>query len=84
MRGLLSYAALSYDGRVAFEPSDALDAAIIAAVGNHQRRDKGFGPALGPDAAKRTIVMFEAVSYFVVNAAADWVMKHTIGDMLAA
>ena len=45
---------------------------------------RDFGPALGPDAAKRTIVMFEAVSYFVVNAAADWVMKHTIGDMLAA
>ena len=38
VRGLLSYAALSYDGRVTFEPSDALDAAIIAAVGNHQRK----------------------------------------------
>jgi len=84
VRGPLSYAALSYDGRVAFEPSDALDAAIIVAVGNRQRRDKRFGPALRPDAAKRAIATFETVSYFVVNAAADSVMKHTIGDMLAA
>ena len=83
-RGLPFYAALTYDGRVTFEPSDPLDAAIIAAVGNHQRRDKGFGPALGPDAAKRAIAMFEAVGYFVVNAAADWVMKPHDRDMLAA
>jgi len=26
-------------------------AAVIAAVNCHQRTDKGFGPALGPDAA---------------------------------
>ena len=82
-RGLPFYAALSYDGRVAFEPFDPLDATIIEAVHNHQRRDKGFGPALGPDAGKRTIAMFEAVGYFVVNAAADWVMKPHDRDMLA-
>ena len=83
-RGLPFYAALSYDGRVTFEPFDPLDAAIIAAVHNHQRRDKGFGPALGPDAAKRTIAMFEAVGYLVINAAADWVLKPHDQDMLAA
>jgi hypothetical protein len=83
-RGLPFYAALSYDGRVTFEPFDPLDAAIIEAVHNHQRRDKGFGPVLGPDAAKRTIAMFEAVGYFVVTAAADWVMKPHDRDMLSA
>jgi hypothetical protein len=84
VRGLPFYGALSYDGRVMFEPSDPLDAAIIAAASSHQRRDKGFGPALGPDAAKRTIAMFEAAGYFVVNAPADWVMKPHDRDMLAA
>ena len=83
-RRLPFYAALSYDGRITFEPSDPLDAAIIGAVSNHQRRDKGFGPALGPDAAKRTIAMFEAVGYFVVNAAADWVLRPHDRDMLVA
>jgi hypothetical protein len=51
VRGLPFYAALSYNGQVTFEPSDPLDAPITAAVSNHQRRDKGLGPALGPDAA---------------------------------
>jgi hypothetical protein len=50
VRGLPFYAALSYNGQVTFEPSDLLDAPITA-VSNHQRRDKGLEPALGPDAA---------------------------------
>ena len=49
---LLVYAALTYDGRVMFEPADPFDAEMIAAVNRHQRGDKGFGPALGPNAAR--------------------------------
>ena len=45
------YAALSYDGRIGFDPADPFDRKIVAAVNAHQRTDKGFGPALGPDAA---------------------------------
>jgi trans-aconitate methyltransferase len=48
------YAALSYDGRIDLAPHDPFDAAITAAVNVHQRTDKGFGPALGPMAAKRS------------------------------
>jgi len=44
VRRLPFYWALTSDGRITFEPSNPLDAAIIAAVGNHHRRDKGFGP----------------------------------------
>ena len=47
-RRLLVYAALTYDGRVMFEPADPFDAEMVAAVNRHQRGDKGFGPALGP------------------------------------
>ena len=50
-RRLPVYAALSYDGRVALDPCDPADDAIIAAFNRHQQTDKGFGPALGPDAA---------------------------------
>ena len=42
------------------------NAAIIAAVGNYDRRDKAFGP-IRPDAAIRIIAMFEAWRYFVVT-----------------
>ena len=68
------YAALSYDGRIGFTPSDPLDAAITAAVNAHQRTDKGFGPALGPAAAAFAITRFEALGYSVVHGASDWAM----------
>ncbi|MDF1793445.1 MAG: class I SAM-dependent methyltransferase [Thalassobaculaceae bacterium] len=41
---------LTYDGRIAWESDTAADAGIRALVNRHQRGDKGFGPALGPDA----------------------------------
>jgi hypothetical protein len=66
------YAALTYDGRIAFDPPDSGDAAIVAAVNRHQRSDKGFGPALGPAAAAAAIARLEAVGYSVIQGAADW------------
>jgi hypothetical protein len=68
------YAALSYDGRIQFDPSDSSDAAIVAAANTHQRRDKGFGPALGPVAAGSAIRQFEAIGYSVVHGPADWTL----------
>jgi hypothetical protein len=76
-RRLPVYAALSYDGRVDMTPSDPGDGAIIGAVNQHQRTDKGFGPALGPDAAKLAPQHFERVGYAVVQGASDWVFGPT-------
>jgi SAM-dependent methyltransferase len=73
-RSIPFYAALSYDGRIAFTPSDPFDTAIVAAVNAHQRTDKGFGPALGPAGAAFAIARFEALGYFVVHGASDWVL----------
>jgi hypothetical protein len=73
-RSIPIYAALSYDGRIEISPSHMLDAAIVAAVNAHQRRDKGFGPALGPTAARAAIARFESRGYSVVQGAADWVI----------
>lgn len=42
--------ALSYDGRIACAPRDADDEWVRTLVNEHQRTDKGFGPALGPGA----------------------------------
>jgi hypothetical protein len=71
-RSIPFYAALSYDGRIAFTPTDPLDAAIAAAVNAHQRTDKGFGPALGPAAAAFAIARLEALGYSVIHGASDW------------
>lgn len=71
-RAIPLYAALSYDGRIALAPADPLDAAVVAAVNAHQRTDKGFGPALGPQAAGLAIARFQALGYAVVHGASDW------------
>ena len=71
-RRLPVYAALSYDGRAEIEPSDPLDRRIVDAVNRHQRRDKGFGPALGPSAAQAAIAAFERVGYAVMHGLSDW------------
>lgn len=72
VRRLPVYAALIYDGRVACDPADRLDRKIIAAVNRHQRRDKGFGPALGPTAAAAAIRRFRRAGYAVVQGRSDW------------
>jgi hypothetical protein len=43
-------AALTYDGRMRWAMADAADPAIVRLVNQHHRSDKGFGPALGPEA----------------------------------
>jgi hypothetical protein len=80
-RAIPLYAALSYDGRIDFTPSDPFDAAIAAAMNAHQRTDKGFGPALGPAAAAFAIARFEALGYSVVRGASDWTMGPEDRDM---
>ncbi|WP_299809873.1 class I SAM-dependent methyltransferase [uncultured Roseibium sp.] len=65
-------ASLTYDGRTAFEPSHPFDAILGAALNAHQKSDKGFGPALGPDAAERAAGLFEAQGYSVVRGSSDW------------
>jgi SAM-dependent methyltransferase len=71
-RSIPIYAALTYDGRAEISPKNSHDDAILAAVNAHQRRDKGFGPALGPMAASTAAARFEALGYSVVQGAADW------------
>ncbi|MEA2988993.1 MAG: hypothetical protein QOG83_1704 [Alphaproteobacteria bacterium] len=72
-RRLPVYAALTYNGRAALEPAEPFDLEIIAAVNRHQRRDKGFGPALGPEAGLRALRGFERVGYKVMPGSSEWI-----------
>ena len=74
-RALPVYAALTYDGRCDLSPTDQLDGAVVSAVNAHQRTDKGFGPALGPSAAKAAIAGFETLGYSVITGESDWIMQ---------
>ncbi len=67
------YAALTYDGRAGCEPVLNTDKDVLVAFNAHQKTDKGFGAALGPDAAETTIVLFEKAGYKVNLAQSDWI-----------
>jgi hypothetical protein len=49
---------LSYDGRIVCEPREADDERVRALVNVHQRTDKGFGPAAGPEAVRMAEAAF--------------------------
>jgi hypothetical protein len=66
------YAALSYDGAVELSPRSRHDGEVIAAVNRHQRTDKGFGPALGPDAARIAPERLRAAGFAIVEGRSDW------------
>ena len=63
---------LSYDGRISLSPADPDDEWLITAINTHQRGDKGFGPALGPQASEEAVRLFSAAGYEVTRARSDW------------
>jgi hypothetical protein len=67
--------ALTYDGRIECSPREPEDEAVRDLVNRHQRMDKGFGPALGPDAAATAQAYFAGVGYDVRTEQSDWVLK---------
>lgn len=69
---------LSYDGRSAWHPELDGDAMVGELLNRHQRRDKGFGPAAGPDAAAYAATRFEAAGYRLWQRRSDWHL--TAGD----
>lgn len=66
------YTALTYDGREEWRPPHARDDSIHRAFLVHQRRDKGFGPAAGPEAAPLLHSAFAHVGYRVAIADSPW------------
>lgn len=64
--------ALTYDGVVRFSPFLAEDALVNRLINQHQTRDKGFGPALGPRAAWHAPAMTRRNGYRVFQAHTPW------------
>jgi hypothetical protein len=69
--------ALTYDGRLLFEPAEPDDALIRDLVNRHQRTDKGFGPALGPAAVATAADLFRASGHEVRIIASDWILRRS-------
>ena len=70
--GAALYAVLSYDGREDWRPPHALDAEVLAAFHADQRRDKGLGPALGPEAHGHLSATLRGHGYRVFEGSSDW------------
>jgi hypothetical protein len=64
--------ALTVDGRHHWSPADPADGLVAAAFAAHQRRDKGFGPALGPRAAAVLLHLLREAGYRVRDVPSDW------------
>ncbi|MCS6779812.1 MAG: class I SAM-dependent methyltransferase [Geminicoccaceae bacterium] len=71
-RDLALLAVLTYDGRVHLEPAHPLDEEAIALVNRHQRTDKGFGPALGPEAGIALARALHGAGDAPLLALSDW------------
>lgn len=77
------YAVLTYDGREEWQPAHPADAGIHAAFTEHQRRDKGFGPAAGPDACEMMAEAFRKSGFAVSTGDSSWLVDDRYGDLRA-
>ena len=81
--GCAAHFALVYDGSIQWHAApddpraadDPCDGAIRRAVNAHQRRDKGFGPALGPLAGLAAETAFRAAGYRVWLLRSPWRLR---------
>lgn len=65
---------LSYDGSIAWEPTTEDDERVREWINRHQCTDKGFGPALGPDAAPTLADLLERLGYRVDLRPSPWLL----------
>ncbi len=64
--------ALTYDGRMRWDPEEPPDGHVRMMVNGHQLRDKGFGPALGPTADAKAHQILASSGYRVTSGCSDW------------
>ncbi len=76
--------ALGVDGRVRFDPEDPDDDLVMDGFRRDQSRDKGFGPALGPDAPDAACRAFSAAGFSVIRARSDWALSGDDAGLLDA
>ncbi len=82
--GAALYTVLSYDGREEWVPAHPLDAAVLAAFHADQRRDKGLGASLGPEAHRHLAAALAGQGLEVAEAASDWMLEQPRDGALIA
>jgi hypothetical protein len=73
---------LTADGRTAWTPADPDDELVHGLFSQHQRRDKGFGPALGSQAATVALQQMARAGYGTQQTQTDWVIDGTLAPRM--
>jgi hypothetical protein len=69
------YFALTYNGEMRWDPEDDRDKIVTEAFNTHQRSDKGFGKALGPDSVKVATEVFASAGFEVLVRDSPWMLR---------
>ncbi|MGI9410299.1 MAG: hypothetical protein ACR2OV_09525 [Hyphomicrobiaceae bacterium] len=80
-RGAAFYTTLIYDGIAAWIPAHPLDTQMRHAFNAHQKTDKGFGAAAGPDAACALTEAFASHGYTVTRGKSPWILCSDVGRL---
>ncbi len=78
------YAALNYDGSTHWTPRHPLDDTVLAAFNQDQHKDKGFGPALGPESGEAMLRLFTQAGFTVYSASSPWALNGADQSMVTA
>jgi len=79
--GAAALFALTYNGQSSCLPVEPEDDTIRLLMNRHQKTDKGFGAAAGPDATDDAARCFAAVGYRVRRDTTDWVLPPDVRDL---
>ena len=69
------YSALNYDGTTSWTPAHPLDEDVLKAFNRDQKRHKGFGAALGPDAGAYMERVFNSLGFSVYSVRSPWMLN---------
>lgn len=72
--GAAFYTVLTYDGIACWLPETQSATILRHAFNRHQRTDKGFGPAAGPDATHALERAFDRLGYTTLCGKSPWVL----------
>jgi hypothetical protein len=73
---------LTVDGRTVWNPADPHDELVHGLFAQHQRRDKGFGPALGSEAAAIALLQLACAGYETLQTQTEWVIDGALAPQM--